>query len=90
MVVASAAFQGDRTLLGAANVSDEFLSRMVARRLGVDDADDIDVLTCEVSVAEYDLHRTPGGRQGLQVDGGRLACFDYGSDPIGNRMGICV
>lgn len=42
----------DRALLGPADVTDEQLSAMVADHLGVGR---VEVLTCDVSVAEYDL-----------------------------------
>lgn len=49
-----------RTLLGPADVSDNDLTDMVARSLGVDEAH---VQTCEVEVAEYDIETlTTAGR----------------------------
>jgi hypothetical protein len=52
MAISRGAPSSNRTLLGPADVSDESLSGMVARSLGVSRAE---VLDCEVTVAEYDL-----------------------------------
>ena len=54
---------GDRSLLGPADVSDHDFLAMVQNSLGADDADDAEVLTCRVDVAEYDLEAlTTAGR----------------------------
>jgi hypothetical protein len=51
---------GERGLLGPADVSDAALAAMVRDRLGVAD---VDVLSCDVSVADYDLEAlTTAGR----------------------------
>ncbi len=54
---------GDRSLLGPADVSDDDFLAMVQNSLGADDADDAEVLTCRVDVAEYDIEAlTTAGR----------------------------
>ncbi len=54
------AVERSRALLGAADVPDEQFSALVAEHLGVDH---VEVLSCEVSVAEYDIEAlTTAGR----------------------------
>jgi hypothetical protein len=51
---------GDRSMLGPADVSDERLEAMVAESLGVDR---VEVVSCQVEVAQYDLETlTTAGR----------------------------
>jgi hypothetical protein len=54
---------GGRTLLGRADIDDGALAAVVARSVGVADADTVQVLTCDVEVAAYDIDAlTTAGR----------------------------
>jgi len=53
----------DRTLLGPADLDDDALAAVVARSLGVADVTEVQVLSCDVEVAEYDIEAlTTAGR----------------------------